>query len=121
MKSRFGRILLLLSTTLLALPLWAGSGGPQVFTGEVMDSVCAKNGSHDEMMDEMKSMGHDKATCSQKCIQLGAKYVLYDAAKKTVYNLDDPDKVESFAGRKVRVSGTLEKNKIKIANVQAAD
>ncbi len=121
MKTCFGRILLLLSTTLLALPLWAGQSDPQVFTGEVMDSLCAKNGSHDEMMDEMKSMGRDKASCSQKCIQLGAKYVLYDAAKKTVYNLDDPDKVESFAGRKVRVSGTLEKNKIKIASVQAAD
>jgi len=121
MRTRFGRILLLLSVPLLALPLWAGQSGPQVFTGEVMDSLCAKNGSHDEMMDEMKSMGRDKATCSQKCIQLGGKYVLYDAAKKTVYDLDDPDKVEAFAGRKVRVSGTLEKHKIRISTVQAAD
>jgi hypothetical protein len=121
MRTRFGRILLLLSTPLLALPLCAGQSGLQVFTGEVMDSLCAKNGSHDEMMDEMKSMGRDKATCTQKCIQLGGKYVLYDAAKKTVYNLDDPDKVEAFAGRKVRVSGTLEKNKIRVSSVQAAD
>jgi hypothetical protein len=121
MRTGFGRILLLLQTLLLTLPLWAGQSGPQTFTGEIMDSVCAKNGSHDEMMEEMKSMGRDKITCSQKCIQLGGKYVLYDTARKVVYNLDDPDKVDAFAGRKVRISGTLEKNKIKIASIQAAD
>src|ERR1700749_536686 len=42
-----------------------------VFTGEIMDSLCAKEGSHDKMMDEMKSMGRDKQTCAQKCVQLG--------------------------------------------------
>jgi hypothetical protein len=69
----------------------------------------------------MKSMGRDKNSCSAKCIQLGAKYVLYDSAKKAVYQLDDQEKAAAFAGHKVRVSGTMQKAKIKITNVEAAD
>jgi hypothetical protein len=93
----------------------------QTFSGEIMDSLCAKDGSHDKMMDQMKSMGRDKATCAQKCIQLGAKYVLYDSAKKTVYGLDDQDKAARFAGHKVEIKGTMEKKKIKINDIQPAD
>jgi hypothetical protein len=83
-----------------------------------MDSLCAKDRAHDSMMEQMKSMTHDKATCSTKCTQLGAKYVLYDSTHKTTYGLDDQDKVEGFAGKKVRVSGTLEKSKIKVSGIE---
>jgi hypothetical protein len=91
-----------------------------VFTGEIMDSLCAKDGSHDKMMDEMKSMGRDKQTCAQKCVQLGAKYVLFDAEKRTIYALDDQDKAASFAGQKVRVKGSLDKKKIKVSSIEPA-
>ena len=109
---------------LLASLMWAGPTGEsdsQVFTGEIMDSLCAKDGSHEKMMDEMKSMGRDKATCTQKCIQLGAKYVLFDPAKKTVFNVDDQDKAAAFAGRKVQVKGTMDKKKIKVTAIEPAD
>ncbi len=86
-----------------------------------MDSLCAKEGTHEKMMGEMKSMGRDKNTCAVKCAQLGAKYVLYDATKKEIYSLDDQDKAEAFAGRRVRVSGTLQKNKIKIEDIKGLD
>lgn len=108
----------------LASVMWAGPTGQsdsQVFTGEIMDSVCAKDGTHDKMMDEMKSMGRDKVTCTQKCIQLGGKYVLFDPAKGTVFVLDDQDKAATFAGRKVQVKGTMEKKKIKVSDIEAAD
>jgi len=114
----------LLATWLIAYSLWAepaGANHPQAFTGEIMDSLCAKDGTHEKMMDEMKSMGRDKQTCSQKCAQLGARYVLYDSAKKAIYGLDDQDKAASFAGRKVRVNGALERNKIKVATIEALD
>lgn len=119
----FGKnfVLILFAASLLAPSLrgtQADEGGSGVFTGEIMDSLCAKNGSHDKMMDEMKSMGREKQSCTQKCVQLGAKYVLFDAAKKTVYGLDDQDKAESFAGQKVRVKGTLEKKKIKVHSIE---
>lgn len=86
-----------------------------------MDSLCAKDGTHDGMMEQMKSMGRDKATCALKCSQLGAKYVLFDPAKKEVYGLDDQEKAEAFAGKKVRVSGTLQKNKIKVESIGSVD
>jgi hypothetical protein len=90
----------------------------QNFSGEIMDDLCAKNKSHDKMMEQMKSMTNDPAVCTKKCVQLGAHYVLYDRQKDTVYRLENPDKAEPFAGKTVRISGTLEKNKIKIANIE---
>ena len=95
--------------------------GASTFTGEIMDSLCAKNGSHDKMMQDMKSMGHDKSSCSAQCVRVGAKYVLYDSAKQQIYQLNDQEKAAEFAGHKVHVSGTLEKMKIKVANITRAD
>jgi hypothetical protein len=119
---------LILLTTFFSFSLaWAGSpksqspNGDQTVTGEVMDSLCAKNGNHQEMMEQMKSMGHDGKTCSMKCMQLGAKYVLYDSSSKTIYALDDQQKAETFAGQTVHVSGTIQKNKIKVENIQPAN
>lgn len=122
MKSRFVRISLLFSTGLVAVQLWGGQGnqtGTQVFTGEVTDTFCAVNKSHEEMMNENKSMGRDKQTCTQRCAQIGGKYVLLDASKGKVYQLDDQAKAAAFAGREVRVVGTLENNQLKIATIDA--
>src|SRR5271170_5207339 len=108
-KHPFVRLSTLLATMLVAGFLYAtqpDSNGASTFTGEIMDSLCAKDGSHDQMMHDMKSMGHDKSSCSVQCIRLGAKYVLYDSAKQAVYQLDDQEKAAEFAGRKVHVSGT---------------
>jgi hypothetical protein len=122
MRSRLTRIPLLLSAGLVALQLWAGQvnqAGQQVFTGEITDTFCAKNGSHEEMMNEMKSMGRDKQTCAQKCAQIGGRYVFYDPARKTVYTLDDQGKAAAFAGLDVRVLGTVENNQLKIATIES--
>jgi hypothetical protein len=86
-----------------------------------MDDLCAKDKTHAKMMDQMKSMGNDPAVCSKKCVELGAKYVLYDRQKDTVYGLADQDKAEAFAGHKVHISGTLDKKRIKIAKIELAD
>jgi hypothetical protein len=123
-KNGFIRISSLLLTMLVALSLCAAqadSNAVSTFTGEIMDSLCAKVGSHDQMMQDMKSMGKDKTTCSAKCIQLGAKYVLFDSSRKAIYELDDQDKAEKFAGHKVRVSGALQKKKIRVSSIEAAD
>ena len=122
MKRRFVRISLLLSTGLVSLQLWAAplnQNGKQVFTGEVTDTFCAPNKSHEEMMKENKTMGREKQTCTQRCVQIGAKYVLLDASKGTVYQLDDQGKAAAFAGMEVRVVGTLENNQLKIATIDA--
>jgi len=121
--NKYSRILTLCLGLLLAAPFWGASpkaGNDQGYSGEIMDSLCAKNGSHVKMMDEMKSMGRDKKTCTTKCVQLGAKYVLYDASTNTTYALDDQDKAEAFAGQTVHVLGTMQKNKIKVGSIELA-
>ena len=40
---------------------------------------------------------------------MGGKFVLYDAAKKATYMLDDQEKPNDFAGQKVKVTGTYDK------------
>jgi hypothetical protein len=126
MKTHSSTILTVCLGLLLATPLMqaqpkeqSGKADAQTFSGEIMDSLCAKDGTHEKMMDEMKSMGRDKNTCTIKCAQLGSKYVLFDADRKTVYVLDDQDKAGAFAGQRVRVLGTLAKNKIKVENIEA--
>jgi hypothetical protein len=124
MKRASGIILVLCSGLLLAAPFWGASpkvDNSQEYSGEITDSICAKNGSHEELMDQMKVMGRDKKTCTNVCVQqLGAKYVLYNASTKKTYALDDQNKAATFAGQTVQVVGTLEKNKIKLTNIEAA-
>jgi len=97
------------------------------YGGEIMDSQCAKNGSHDAMLKKEgmgKMIGDPKAgmMCTANCVKMGSKYVLYNAAKKTVYQLDDQQKPEQFAGQKVTVTGTLDKatKTVHVASIQAA-
>lgn len=109
---------------ILQVPSMAVGGGKtsptlQTFTGEITETLCPKN--HEDMMKEMKNMRMDKLTCEKTCIQMGAKYALYVAAKDQVYRLNDPKKIEPFAGRKVRIVGSLKKNTITVQTVEAID
>ena len=111
----------ILAAAVLAMPLWAGirstSASTKTFTGEVTDTICAPSGSHAAMMAKMPAMGRDSATCTKKCLELGAKYAFVDDSTKTVYILDNPSKVQAMAGHQVRLTGTLEGNRIDIINV----
>ncbi len=75
------------------------------------------------MMQELKSMGTDKNSCIKQCLLLGAKYALYDAAQQKTYRIDDQDKgkVEPFAGRRVRIKGTLDKKTVKVSEIEEAE
>ena|SRR5207302_8251210 len=77
------------------------------YTGEIMDNQCAKEGSHATMMKK-----HDIKTekeCTNGCVKMGGKYVLYVPSTKKVYELDDQKKGEQFAGEKVKVTGSYDK------------
>lgn len=93
----------------------------KTFTGEIMDSPCAMNNSH-EQMEKMKGMSHDPKMCTLKCVEMGGKFVLQDTAKKITYELDDQEKPREFAGQKVTVAGTYDsKTKtIHIEKIEAA-
>lgn len=99
-----------------------------VYSGEIMDSECAKNASH-AMMLKKEGMGDKnpedpmvKKMCTQNCIKMGGKYILFNPATKTIYQLDDQTKPVDFAGAKVKVTGTLDKTTktIHVTGIQAA-
>jgi len=73
------------------------------FTGEVWDSTCSPSGTHDRMMQQVNAT--DARECSQKCVEAGANYVLYDPTTRTTYYIDDQDKASDFAGEKVKIKG----------------
>jgi hypothetical protein len=110
-----------MAIVLCCVPAGAGQpnhGNLQVFEGEITASYCAPNNPHREIMLKIKSMGHDKKTCTLKCIELGAKLVLYVPFRHAFYDLDNPEKVLPFAGQRVRVTGTLRKNEITVAAIE---
>lgn len=101
----------------------------KTFTGEIYDSQCAKMGSHEMMvkkeMPDKAAMANDpmvRTMCTKNCVKMGGKYVLFDAAKKTVYELDDQTKPEQFAGQKVKITGTFDTatKTIHVKSIEAA-
>src|SRR5262245_9072164 len=105
-----------LLVSLLAVATLSAAPGKQTFTGVITDSECG-NAGHAHMR-----MGPTDAECTLACIDShGSRFVLFDG-KKTVYELSDQRTPHEFAGRKVRVVGTLDvKTKtIQVASISAA-
>jgi hypothetical protein len=73
----------------------------QTFIGAITDSMCG-NAGHSSMR-----MGPTDAECTIACIDAhGAAYVLYDG--KNVYTFSDQQLPGKFAGRRVKIVGTLD-------------
>lgn len=90
---------------MIATTVSFGKTADKTYTGEIMDSTCAKMSNHDA---GYKLTGtNTPKDCTLACVKSGAKFVLYDAAAKTAYELDDQDKAKDLAGQKVKVEGTL--------------
>ena len=97
--------------SLLAAAAIFAAAGKQTFTGVVTDDVCGSAG-HAQMR-----MGPTDAECTSACIsEHGANYVLFDG--KQVYKLSDQRTPEQFAGKNVKVIGTLDA-KTKTITVQS--
>jgi hypothetical protein len=91
--------------------------GPQTYKGEIIDSQCAALGGHQVMAQK----GESPKDCTNRCVNMGGKYTLYDPATKTAYQLDDQKKPAAFAGGKVTVTGTLNATTktIHVTNIKA--
>jgi hypothetical protein len=80
--------------------------------GAIMDSQCAYNvhsdaHSHDWMTKRGVQGASDEESCTNHCVKdMGGSYVL--VVKNDVYKLDDQVKAEQFAGKKVKINGSLE-------------
>jgi hypothetical protein len=78
-----------------------GPQGTATFTGVITDDGCAGVG-HSRMR-----MGPTAAECTLACIDAhDSSYVLEDG--KDVFRLSDQKTPKGFAGRRVRVTGTLD-------------
>jgi propanediol dehydratase large subunit len=115
MKPRLSSILLTLLAAAALSAALSASPAQQTFIGVITDSMCPK-GDHSQMQ-----MGATDADCTAACISVhGAEYVLYDG--KDVYMLSDQRTPGKFAGKKVKVLGTLEakSKKIQVDSITAA-
>jgi len=91
----------LLILNLIAMAALAATPGARTFTGVITDSMCAR-ANHSTMR-----MGSTDAECTIACVMAhDASYMLYDG--KSAYTLSDQQTPEKFAGKKVKVKGTLD-------------
>ena len=74
--------------------------------GQIMDSRCGIDGSHDKMMRQNETK--NAKDCTLECANSGGSFVLIDPETKTVYQLDNQRKPEPFSGQRVRISGTYD-------------
>lgn len=116
----------LLGTTALGVPVsrhlqQADAQRSLNLVGEIMDSRCAIDGSHDKIM---KQNGTKNAKdCTLQCAKTSGSFVLIDPETKTVYQLDDQQKPSTFAGQRVRISGTYDEpsKTMHIESIQSAE
>lgn len=74
--------------------------------GEIMDSRCAIDGSHEKVM--RQNGAKSARDCTLQCAKSQGSFVLIDQETQTVYQLDDQGRPVEFAGQRVRVSGTYD-------------
>jgi hypothetical protein len=96
---------------------YCSAQSPRTFTGEITDEHlnCVQT--------PMK--GPDGVKQKDSCVLYWAhfvtppsKYVLYDTATKTTYQLDDQDRVQPYVGAKVLITGTESNKTIKVTDIK---
>jgi uncharacterized protein DUF5818 len=109
----------LVASTILLGAAYA-SPKDQTFSGMITDRFCQKANSHEEMM--KKHNATNVNDCMVACVKAGGKYVLFDAATKTIYLLDDQQKPEKFVGQKVKITGTYDQatDTLHVTDIQPA-
>jgi len=87
------------------------AGKPQIFTGEVSDSMCGA-----------KHMMPGNGACTRTCVSKGANYALVVGDK--VYTLHTEDKaalgeLDKLAGEKAKITGVADGDIIEVSKVAA--
>jgi hypothetical protein len=122
MKRGFALSPLLLTVVLVATPPFVSLRTPaqntgardqaktgSTFDGEIMDNDCAEMGSHAMTMTSTALATPD--LCTTYCLRFKntpGKLVLYNAATKMIYQLDNQQEASFFKARKVKVTGTYD-------------
>jgi len=101
---------------IVALSALSAVPDQQSFAGTITDEMCP-NADHSQMQ-----MGPTDEACAKACVEdHGVGFVLFDGTN--VYKLSDQRLPERFAGKKVRVTGTLDaKTKtIRVDSIRAGE
>jgi len=108
------KIAIVLSAAAMLVGAGLSAQTARTFNGEIMDSNCAKNGAH--------HAGMEAKACTDACVKGGGSYVLYDAATKRTFMLDDQKKPAAFSGQKVVITGTYNRDTktIAVTDIKAA-
>ena len=80
---------------------FAGTKGE--WTGWLSDAKCAANGAKES-----------HKGCALKCVEAGQSIVFVKEDDKKVYKLENPEEAKSLLGDRVKLSGSLEGDTIKI-------
>ena len=69
-----------------------------------------------------KNASTEGKACALKCVEKGAKLVLYSPADQKTFSLDNQEKAKEHVGYEVKVSGTLDEatQTIKVGSIEAA-
>lgn len=98
--------LVLISVMLMIFPMLSfAKKADRTYRGQIMDSACAKMGNHDAGY-KMTGTSTPK-DCTLACVKGGSTFVLYNAATKTTYALDNQAEAKDLAGQNVKVEGRL--------------
>ena len=109
-----------LTTAILSIVLLCGSrmpaGNRQVMiAGYIGDSMCGlrhgKSGNSDA----------EERECTLQCVSGGSKFILADRTNRKVYELQDQIAPRRFAGKKVRVTGEIDGQSVRVETIEQAE
>jgi hypothetical protein len=63
----------------------------------------------------------EERDCTLQCVTDGSKFILADRAARKVYQLEDQDAPRPFAGKKVRVTGEIDGQSVRVETIQPAE
>lgn len=101
----------LIAVVLLAISTWTQAAGQKkTLTGTVSDVMCGAK----HMMTDVTA-----AECTNKCVGMGTKYALVVGSQ--VYELNSKtERLDKLAGKKAKISGTVDGNKVQVESVSPA-
>jgi hypothetical protein len=108
MKKTIALLACLAVASLLVAPVAATAAGGS-WNGWITDDACGAKGAN----------AAHKA-CAAKCLEKGAKLVLYNNADKKIYKLDKQDVAKEHLGHEVTVKGTAAGDSIAVESIEPA-
>jgi hypothetical protein len=104
--------MLVMACVMSAASLHAADARETTWHGVITDDVCAK-----------KHMNAGDKACALKCVEDGAKFVLYDPKADRVFALSDQARAKEFAAEHVVIRGTLSADgkSITVAEIRKGD